>query len=66
MKENVYCGTLFAGILLYEMLFGRTPFKGNNRQKTFANILAKELLFPPNILVSIHQLHPSTIIELIT
>lgn len=40
------------GILLYEMLFGRTPFKGGNRQKTFANVLAKDLSFPSNIPVS--------------
>uniref|UniRef100_A0A126X3B5 non-specific serine/threonine protein kinase n=1 Tax=Aulacomnium heterostichum TaxID=171832 RepID=A0A126X3B5_9BRYO len=40
------------GILLYEMLFGRTPFRGKNRQKTFANVLEKELSFPSNIPVS--------------
>nr|AML77989.1 putative LOV domain-containing protein [Angiopteris evecta] len=34
------------GILLYEMLYGRTPFRGKNRQKTFANILHKDLTFP--------------------
>ncbi|CAH9087112.1 unnamed protein product [Cuscuta europaea] len=37
------------GILLYEMLFGRTPFRGKNRQKTFANILNKDPTFPSNI-----------------
>nr|AML78152.1 putative LOV domain-containing protein [Philonotis fontana] len=41
------------GILLYEMLFGRTPFRGKNRQKTFANVLEKELYFPSNIPVSL-------------
>nr|AML76645.1 putative LOV domain-containing protein [Pulvigera lyellii] len=41
------------GILLYEMLFGRTPFKGCNRQKTFANILTKDLSLPPSIPVSL-------------
>nr|AML78903.1 putative LOV domain-containing protein [Pulsatilla vulgaris] len=41
------------GILLYEMLYGRTPFRGKNRQKTFANILDKELTFPSSIPVSL-------------
>nr|AML77344.1 putative LOV domain-containing protein [Trigastrotheca pentaphylla] len=40
------------GILLYEMLYGRTPFRGKNRQKTFANILHKDLTFPSSIEVS--------------
>ncbi|TYH33567.1 hypothetical protein ES332_D13G068200v1 [Gossypium tomentosum] len=41
------------GILLYEMLYGRTPFQGKNRQKTFSNILNKELTFPSSIPVSL-------------
>ncbi|XVE93021.1 hypothetical protein REPUB_Repub01dG0154000 [Reevesia pubescens] len=41
------------GILLYEMLYGRTPFKGKNRQKTFSNILHKDLTFPSSIPVSL-------------
>ncbi|KAK1439430.1 hypothetical protein QVD17_05248 [Tagetes erecta] len=41
------------GILLYEMLYGRTPFRGKNRQKTFANILQKDLTFPSSIPVSL-------------
>ncbi|KAK9044102.1 hypothetical protein V6N11_072422 [Hibiscus sabdariffa] len=41
------------GILLYEMLYGRTPFRGKNRQKTFYNILNKELTFPSSIPVSL-------------
>nr|AML79143.1 putative LOV domain-containing protein [Bassia scoparia] len=41
------------GILLYEMLYGRTPFRGKNRQKTFANIMHKELAFPSSIPVSL-------------
>ncbi|KAH9694219.1 phototropin-2 [Citrus sinensis] len=40
-------------ILLYEMLYGRTPFRGKNRQKTFANILHKDLTFPSSIPVSL-------------
>nr|AML78836.1 putative LOV domain-containing protein [Larrea tridentata] len=41
------------GILSYEMLYGRTPFKGKNRRKTFANILHKDLTFPSSIPVSL-------------
>nr|AML79634.1 putative LOV domain-containing protein [Lagarostrobos franklinii] len=41
------------GILLYEMLYGRTPFRGKNRQKTFANILHKDLTFPSSITASL-------------
>ncbi|XP_021753299.1 phototropin-2-like [Chenopodium quinoa] len=41
------------GILLYEMLYGRTPFRGKNRQKTFANIMHKDLTFPSSIPVSL-------------
>nr|AML78018.1 putative LOV domain-containing protein [Coriaria nepalensis] len=41
------------GILLYEMLYGKTPFRGRNRKKTFANILHKDLTFPSSIPVSL-------------
>nr|AHZ63800.1 neochrome [Paraphymatoceros hallii] len=41
------------GILLYEMLYGRTPFRGRNRQKTFVNVLSKELTFPAGVPVSL-------------
>ncbi|XP_059312200.1 phototropin-2 [Lycium ferocissimum] len=41
------------GILLYEMLYGRTPFRGKNRQKTFSNILNKDLTFPSSIPASL-------------
>ncbi|CAI2175369.1 10665_t:CDS:10 [Funneliformis geosporum] len=34
------------GILIYEMLYGFTPFKGQNRNATFSNILRNDVYFP--------------------
>lgn len=34
------------GILIYEMIFATTPFKGQNRQQTFSNVLTREVTFP--------------------
>ncbi|MED6198924.1 Protein kinase PINOID [Stylosanthes scabra] len=34
------------GVFLYEMLYGRTPFKGENNEKTLVNILKMPLVFP--------------------
>jgi protein-serine/threonine kinase len=41
------------GILMYELLVGRPPFNGKNRQETFANISAHEKIkFPKNVKLS--------------
>jgi PAS domain S-box-containing protein len=34
------------GILLYELLFGISPFRGSRRDKTFENIMKQPLVFP--------------------
>ncbi|MCL7028167.1 hypothetical protein MKW94_024492 [Papaver nudicaule] len=34
------------GVFLYEMLYGKTPFKGETNEKTLVNILKKPLTFP--------------------
>ncbi|KAJ3112089.1 hypothetical protein HDU96_004958 [Phlyctochytrium bullatum] len=40
------------GILIYEMLFGTTPFKGPNRNATFTNIISNEVGFPDHAEIS--------------
>lgn len=37
------------------MIYGYTPFRGKTRQKTFANILHKDLKFPASVSVSHDQ-----------
>ncbi|KAL6848091.1 hypothetical protein ACP4OV_022219 [Aristida adscensionis] len=34
------------GVFMYEMIYGRTPFKGESNPKTLANILRQPLSFP--------------------
>ncbi|KAH3667068.1 hypothetical protein WICMUC_005415 [Wickerhamomyces mucosus] len=40
------------GILIFEMLFGTTPFKGANRNQTFSNILKSDVHFPDSQAIS--------------
>ncbi|KAK4686391.1 protein-serine/threonine kinase, partial [Tremellales sp. Uapishka_1] len=40
------------GILVYEMIFATTPFKGSNRNGTFANVMKHEVTFPDKTPVS--------------
>ncbi|KAH9617825.1 hypothetical protein KSS87_018826 [Heliosperma pusillum] len=41
------------GIFLYELLYGRTPFKGAGNEETLANVVLENLKFPDNPLVSL-------------
>lgn len=34
------------GILSFEMIYGVTPFKGKNRNATFANVMREDVHFP--------------------
>ncbi|KAJ9537152.1 hypothetical protein OSB04_029885 [Centaurea solstitialis] len=40
------------GIFLYELLYGRTPFKGSGNDETLANVVLESLKFPETPLVS--------------
>ncbi|GLI69548.1 hypothetical protein VaNZ11_014099 [Volvox africanus] len=40
------------GILIYELLYGTTPFRGSRRDETFDNIIKSPLRFPSKPLVS--------------
>jgi len=40
------------GILVYEMIYGYTPFKGADRQSTFANVLKRDVYFADHPIVS--------------
>ncbi|KAE9590062.1 putative protein kinase AGC-RSK-2 family [Lupinus albus] len=42
------------GVFLYELLYGRTPFKGSNNEETLANVMLKSLRFPDTPFVSFH------------
>ncbi|EFC42025.1 Serine/threonine protein kinase [Naegleria gruberi] len=45
-KHNSCVDFWTLGILLYEMLFGFTPFKGSTQRETFFNILNNPVTFP--------------------
>ncbi|KAL9044380.1 MAG: hypothetical protein Q9214_002478 [Letrouitia sp. 1 TL-2023] len=53
------------GILVYEMLYGTTPFKGKNRNATFANILRDDVPFPEHHATQISNLCKSLIRKLL-
>ncbi|ESQ52263.1 hypothetical protein EUTSA_v10016202mg [Eutrema salsugineum] len=40
------------GVLLYELLYGKTPFKGYDNEETLSNVVFKNLKFPDSPLVS--------------
>ncbi|CAK9182077.1 unnamed protein product [Ilex paraguariensis] len=42
------------GIFLYELLYGKTPFKGQGNEDTLANVVSKCLKFPESPIVSSH------------
>lgn len=46
------CDVWSAGIVLYELLFEKTPWKGNSSEDLFKNIKNNELCFPENIEIS--------------
>ncbi|KAJ3067062.1 hypothetical protein HDU98_009716 [Podochytrium sp. JEL0797] len=49
------------GILLFEMLYGYTPFKGGHKNLTYTNILHKEIVFPgPDFHHRVFHQHPHT------
>ncbi|CAI0469579.1 unnamed protein product [Linum tenue] len=42
------------GVFLYELLYGRTPFKGAGNEETLTNVVLQGLRFPDGPLVSFH------------
>ncbi|XP_052175917.1 serine/threonine-protein kinase KIPK1-like [Diospyros lotus] len=40
------------GVFLYELIYGRTPFKGAGNEETLANVVTQSLEFPESPLVS--------------
>jgi serine/threonine protein kinase len=42
------------GVFLYELLYGKTPFKGPDNDETLANVVCQNLRFPENPNVSFH------------
>ena len=55
IKNEGYAGTVdwwTFGILMYEMMHGKTPFKGKNNEDTFANIFLGTFDFPKDVEIS--------------
>lgn len=44
------------GIFLYELIYGRTPFKGSGNEETLANVVCQSLKFPETPTASIHAM----------
>lgn len=42
------------GVFLFELLYGKTPFKGLSNEDTLANIVSQSLKFPDTPIVSFH------------
>ncbi|KDP34709.1 hypothetical protein JCGZ_10914 [Jatropha curcas] len=42
------------GIFLFELLYGRTPFKGSGNEETLSNVVSRSLKFPGSPIVSFH------------
>ncbi|KAI3950562.1 hypothetical protein MKW92_032551 [Papaver armeniacum] len=42
------------GIFMYELLFGKTPFKGTGDEETLANVVSQSLEFPETPSISCH------------
>ncbi|KAG6682374.1 hypothetical protein I3843_13G122700 [Carya illinoinensis] len=42
------------GIFLFEMLYGKTPFKGSGNEETLSNVVSRSLRFPSSPIVSFH------------
>ncbi|XP_060177008.1 serine/threonine-protein kinase KIPK2-like [Lycium barbarum] len=40
------------GVFLYELLYGKTPFKGGGNEETLANVVTQNLRFPDSQIVS--------------
>ncbi|CAM8960618.1 unnamed protein product [Rhodiola kirilowii] len=43
------------GIFMYELLYGKTPFKGQANEDTLANVVSQSLTFPQAPIVSFHS-----------
>ncbi|KAL8140566.1 hypothetical protein V2J09_006587 [Rumex salicifolius] len=42
------------GVFLFELLYGKTPFRGSGNEETLANVVLQSLKFPDSPLVSLH------------